>query len=178
LSYFKEQLALDQGQNLSLEDLRQAAAQIKVMTSNAHFPAVGGKTQYVTMSGGVIRGQDTLSADSDDMCAKFGVEASNVIVSGKVIFSGGRADGCGLSGYFVGFTRLGGTEDLDGKAFIHSAFQGTTLIYNGSGPVFFDPNNRLSDVVLQVSALVPEADEVLAQFRKSFPSVPIRRLPQ
>jgi hypothetical protein len=179
LSYFTNEIARNGGQDLSVEDLRQAADQLKVKTSARYPNVVGGKTQSITMSDGRILSQDLLVSQPDsEGIGAIGVSLVCCLTFDAPVGSEGSifkpADrGRALSAVFVDVRFRGGQQSLDGNAYIRSEFVNCKLKYNGTGPVFFDELNTITNCTLEVGKGVQENDEILVKLEKYSPSLKV-----
>jgi hypothetical protein len=181
LSNFTTEIARNKGQDLSVEDLRQTAVQLKVRTSNSdrYRNIVGGKTQSITMSDGHMLSQDLLDNQTDPVgvggvavplvcCLTFDAPVGSDVQIYK------PADrGKGLSALFVDVRFRGGQERLDGNAYVRSKFENCKLTYDGTGPVFFDDQNTVINSTLEVGKGVKENDEILFKLKKYSPNLKV-----
>ncbi len=181
LSYFTGGMLRNKGTDLSLNDLRQAAVQLKMSTSVAHSNVVGGKTQWVTMSDGHIVSQELFQPDPN--LEKNGAMGVSIISGLTFMVPPGQErtqmlfprQDRPLSAIYidVGFKRT--IEQLDSRAYIRSVFDDCILEYDGTFPVFFDKNNQITNSVLRVDKSVRDDDELLIEMRANFPSLKIVR---
>ncbi|HMH14511.1 MAG TPA: hypothetical protein VK578_15530 [Edaphobacter sp.] len=180
LSYLTSEIARNNGRDLTLNDLRQAAVQLKEQTSRRYPNVVGGKTQFVTMEDGHISSQELLTPDTEKLDSIKFAQIYNLEISGS---SDHPMDTFQVPppvnaiGYiFAGIRFAELTERMDGKAYIRSRFEDCVLQYTGSEAILFDAHNIVANTTLEIGKDVLDSDRFLVQFRKDFPSVKVLRV--
>jgi hypothetical protein len=175
LADFAKEVAKNEGEDLSTEDLEQIATQLELRTYAKYPNLVGGNRQVAVLKDGRVDKFTPPPPDSislPDAGPRIFLLTEATFIGNVSSFKRPHAVGAVL---IVASQFKDSIQDLDGFIFVSTEFVNSTLIYRGTEAPLLDKSNSITGSSLLLGPAVKENDPFLNRLKSDFPHLKVFR---